>query len=132
VDLIASTPELTLREAMVHGSPRVTKMVQHVPKQGWETGMVQPIATKPSIGSEGGVGVIIHLLKIREKWINISSIEQRQQTKTPIKPLQQNVNSDSDLDRQRSRKTLLTEIDTESGETHNIKVIKFLRPFQKA
>jgi hypothetical protein len=44
---------------------------------------VQPITTEPSFGSKGGVEVVIHLSKTREKRINISSIEQRQQTKTP-------------------------------------------------
>jgi hypothetical protein len=38
---------------------------------------VQPITTEPSIGLEGGVGVVVHLSKIRKKQINISSIEQR-------------------------------------------------------
>jgi hypothetical protein len=39
-----------------------------------------------SVGSEGAIGVVIHPLKTREKRINISSTEQRQQTKTPNKP----------------------------------------------
>jgi hypothetical protein len=76
--------------------------------------MVQPIIMEPSVGFEGGVGVVVHLSKTKEKRINISSIEQRQQTKTLNKPPRQNVNSDSDLDRLRSRKTLLTEIGAES------------------
>jgi hypothetical protein len=42
--------------------------------------------TEPSVGSKVGVGVVIHMSKTREKRINISSIEQRQQTKTPNKP----------------------------------------------
>jgi hypothetical protein len=67
VDLTASTPELTVRVATVHGGPRVAKVVQHALKQGREAGMVQPITTKPSIGSEGGIGVVIHLSKIKEK-----------------------------------------------------------------
>jgi hypothetical protein len=67
VDPIAFTPKLTVRAAMVRGGPRVAKAVQHVPKQGRETGTVQPFATKPSVGSEGGVGVVIHLSKTREK-----------------------------------------------------------------
>jgi hypothetical protein len=37
---------------------------------------VQPITTKPSVSSEGGVGVVVHLSKIGEKQINISSIKQ--------------------------------------------------------
>jgi hypothetical protein len=52
---------------MVRGSPCVAETVQHVPEQGQETGTVQPIATKPSVGSESGIGVVIHLSKIREK-----------------------------------------------------------------
>jgi hypothetical protein len=83
MDLAAPQPELTVRTATVRGKTRVAEAVQHVPKQGRKLGAVQPITTEPSIGSKGGVGVIIHLSKTREKRINISSIEQRQQTKTP-------------------------------------------------
>jgi hypothetical protein len=67
VDLIASMPELMIWAAMVHESPRVTETMQHIPEQGRETGMVQPISTKPSAGYEGGVGVVIHLSKIKKK-----------------------------------------------------------------
>jgi hypothetical protein len=67
----------------VRGKPCVAEMVQHVPKQGWKPGAVQPVTTEPSVGSKGGIGVVIHLSKTREKQINISSTEQRQQTKTP-------------------------------------------------
>jgi hypothetical protein len=63
---------------MVRGSPRVAKAVQHVPEQHQKNGTVQPVATKPSVSSKGGVGVVVHLLKIKEKQINISCIEQRQ------------------------------------------------------
>jgi hypothetical protein len=87
-----------IRVAMVCRSLRVAKTVEHVPEQSRKDGMVQPIATKPSIGPEGGVGVVIHLSKTREKEINISSIEQRQQTRTQNKPPQQHINSDSDSD----------------------------------
>jgi hypothetical protein len=65
VDLTTSMLELMVRAAMVRRSPRVAEMVQHVLEQGWETGMVQPVAMKSSIGSEGGIGVVIHLLKTR-------------------------------------------------------------------
>jgi hypothetical protein len=41
--------------------------VQHIPDQGGKIGAVQPVTMEPSIGSEGGVGVVIHLSKIREK-----------------------------------------------------------------
>jgi hypothetical protein len=57
--------------------------VQHVPKQGGKPGAVQPATMEPSVDSKGGVGVVIYLSKIRKKRINISSIEQRQHTKTP-------------------------------------------------
>jgi hypothetical protein len=36
---------------------------------------VQPVTTEPSIGSKGGVGVVIHLSKTWEKQINISPIK---------------------------------------------------------
>jgi hypothetical protein len=98
MDLAAPKPKLTVRATMVHGNPCVAKMVQHIPKQGGKIRAVQPVTTEPSVGSEGGIGVVAHLSKIREKRINISSIEQRQQTKTPNKPPQQNINSDSVLD----------------------------------
>jgi hypothetical protein len=97
VDLAASTPELMVQMTTVHGSHCVAKVVQHVPEQCGKTEAVQPVATESSIGSEGVIGVVIHLLKIREKQINISSIKQRQQTKTPNKPPQQNSNPNSDL-----------------------------------
>jgi hypothetical protein len=83
MDLIAPQLELTIRTATVRGKPRVAEAVQHVPEQGGKPGAVQPITMEPSIGSKGGLGVVIHLSKIREKRINISSIEQRKQTKTP-------------------------------------------------
>jgi hypothetical protein len=83
MDLAAPQPELTVRTATVRGKTCVAEAVQHIPKQGRKPGAVQPVTTEPSVGSKGGVGVIIHLSKTREKRINISSIEQRQQTKTP-------------------------------------------------
>jgi hypothetical protein len=67
VDLTASKPELTVQAATVRGSPRVAKAVQHVPKQGGEARTVQPIATKSSVGSECGIGVVVHLSKTKEK-----------------------------------------------------------------
>jgi ATP adenylyltransferase/5',5'''-P-1,P-4-tetraphosphate phosphorylase II len=75
--LAAPKPELTVPVATVHGNPRVAKAVQHIPEQGEKTGALQPVTTEPSIGS---VEVVVHLLKTREKQINISSMEQRQQT----------------------------------------------------
>jgi hypothetical protein len=96
MDLATPQPELMVRVVMVCGNPCVAKVVQHVPEQGGKTGAVRPVTTEPSIGCDGGVGVVIHLSKTREKRINISSIEQRQQTKTINKPRrQQNFNSDS-------------------------------------
>jgi hypothetical protein len=83
MDLAAPQPELTVWAATICGKARVAEAVQHVPKQGRKPGAVQPVKTEPSVGSKGGVGVVVHLLKTREKRINISSIEQRQQTKTP-------------------------------------------------
>jgi hypothetical protein len=41
--------------------------VQYVPEQGEKHGAVQPVATKPSVSSKSGVGVVIHLLKTWEK-----------------------------------------------------------------
>jgi hypothetical protein len=67
MDLAASKPELTGRVSTVRRGPRVAKTVQHVPELGGKTRAVQPVTTEPSISSEGGVGVVIHLSKIREK-----------------------------------------------------------------
>jgi hypothetical protein len=52
---------------MVRGKPRVAETVQHVPEQGGKLGVVQPITTEPSVGSKGGIGVVIHLSKTKEK-----------------------------------------------------------------
>jgi hypothetical protein len=75
MDLAVPQPKLMVRTATVRGEPRVAEAVQHVPEQSEKPGMVQPVTTEPSVGSKGGVGVVIHLSKIREKRINISSIE---------------------------------------------------------
>jgi hypothetical protein len=83
IDLAAPQSELTIQAAMVHGKTHVAKIVQHVPEQGGKLGVVQSVTMEPSIGSMGGIGLVIHPSKIRKKRINISSIEQRQQTKTP-------------------------------------------------
>jgi hypothetical protein len=123
VDLTASTPELMVWVATVRGSPRMAKMLEHVPEQSWNAGTVQPITTEPSIGPEGGVGVVIHLSKTGKKRINISSVEQRKQPKIQNKQPRQHVNSDSDSDRRRSRKTLLHETGAESGNLLDTKVI---------
>jgi hypothetical protein len=64
-------------------APQLELMVRTTTEQGEKPGAVQPITTEPSVGSKGGIGVVIHLLKTREKRINISSIEQIQQTKSP-------------------------------------------------
>jgi hypothetical protein len=63
MNLAAPQPELTVRTAMVRGKTRVAEAVQHVPKQVRKPGAVQPITTEPSVGSKGGVGVVIHLSK---------------------------------------------------------------------
>jgi Spy/CpxP family protein refolding chaperone len=83
MDLAAPQPELTVWTATVRGKTCVAEAVQHVSKQGRKPGAVQPVTTELSVGSKGGVGVVIHLSETREKRINISFIEQRQQTKTP-------------------------------------------------
>jgi hypothetical protein len=75
MDLAAPQPELTVWVAVIRRKPRAVEAVQHVPEQGGKPGVVQPIATKPSVGYKGGVGVVIHLSKTREKQINISSID---------------------------------------------------------
>jgi hypothetical protein len=75
VDLTASTPKLMARATMVHRSPRVAKTMKHVPEQGRKAGTVQPVATEPSTGPEGGVGVVVYLSTIRKKRIIISSTE---------------------------------------------------------
>jgi hypothetical protein len=75
VDLTTSTPELTVRVITVCGSPRVAEMVKHVPEQGRKVGTVQPVATEPSIGPDGDVGLVIHLSITRKKRIIISSTE---------------------------------------------------------
>jgi hypothetical protein len=62
VDLAASTPEL-----MVRRNPRVAEMVKHVPEQCRKAGTVQPVITKPSVGPEGGVGVVVHLSTTRNE-----------------------------------------------------------------
>jgi hypothetical protein len=75
MDLVAPKPKLTVWTATVCAGPHVAKLVQHVPEQGGNTRAVQPITTEASVGSEGGVAVVVHLSKRREKRINISSIE---------------------------------------------------------
>jgi hypothetical protein len=64
-----------VRVATVRGNLRVAKAVQHVPEQGGKTRAVQPVATEQSVGSEGGIWVVVHLSKTREKQINILYIE---------------------------------------------------------
>jgi hypothetical protein len=113
------------------GGPHVAKMVEHIPEQSWKAGMVQPITIEPSVGPDGGVGVVAHLSKTRKKWISISSIEQRQQTRTQNKSPRQHVNSDSDSDRWRSHKTLLSETGVESGKLLDTKVIDNFETFPK-
>jgi hypothetical protein len=66
MDLAAFMPELTVWVTTVRESPRVAETVKHVSKQGQKAGTVQPVATEPSIGPEGGVGVVVHLLGTRK------------------------------------------------------------------
>jgi hypothetical protein len=58
VDPTTSTHKLTVRATTIRESPRVAKVVQHVPEQGGKA---------KAVGSEGGVGVVVHLSKTREK-----------------------------------------------------------------
>jgi hypothetical protein len=67
VDHAAPRPKLTVRAAAIRGKPHVAKAVQHILKQGGKPGAVQLITTEPSIGSKGGIGVVIHLSETKEK-----------------------------------------------------------------
>jgi hypothetical protein len=67
MDLIASMPEHTVRATTVRESPRVAETVKHISEQGQKAGMVQPVTTKPFVGPEGGIGVVVHLSKTRKK-----------------------------------------------------------------
>jgi hypothetical protein len=67
MDLAVPQPKLMVRTTTICGNPRVIKAVQHIPEQGGKTGVVQPITTEPSVGSEGGVGVVILVSKTRKK-----------------------------------------------------------------
>jgi hypothetical protein len=67
MDLVAPQPELTVRAAAIRRKPRVAEAVQHIPEQGGKPGAVQPVTTEPSVSYNGGVGVVIHLSKTREK-----------------------------------------------------------------
>jgi hypothetical protein len=129
VDLIASMPKLTVWVTTVRGSPRVTKMVKHVSEHGRTAGTVHDITMEPSIGPEGGVGVVIHLSTTKKKRIIISSTEQRQPTRTQRNLPRQHVNSDSDSDPRRSRKTQLHENGAESGKLLNTIVIDNFETF---
>jgi hypothetical protein len=59
MDLAVPKPELMVRATTVHVNPRVAKTVRHIMEQGGKTRTVQPVTTEPSVGSEGGVGVVI-------------------------------------------------------------------------
>jgi hypothetical protein len=81
---------------MVRGKPRVAEAVQHVLKQGGKPSAVQPITTEPSIGSKGGVGVVIHLSKQGRNESTFHPSNKGNKSKLQNKPRrQQNVNSDS-------------------------------------
>jgi hypothetical protein len=67
MDLASPKPKLMVWATMVRESPCVAKAVQHVSKQGGKTRAAQPIATEPSVGSEGGIEVVVHLSKTRKK-----------------------------------------------------------------
>jgi hypothetical protein len=66
LDLAASTPKLMVWATTVCGSPRVAETVKHVLEQGRKAGTVQPIAAKPSVDPEGGIGVVVHLSETRK------------------------------------------------------------------
>jgi hypothetical protein len=129
MDLTTSTSELTIWAITVRRSPRVAKTVKHVPKQGRKAQTVQPITTEPSVGLEGGVGVVIHLSNTRKKQIIISSTEQIRQTRAQKKPPRQHVNSYSDSNRRRSHKTRMRESGAESEKLLNTKVIDNFETF---
>jgi hypothetical protein len=67
MDLAAPEPKLMVRAAAICRKPRVAEAVQHVLEQGVKPEAVQPVTTEPSVGSKGGIGVVIHLLETREK-----------------------------------------------------------------
>jgi hypothetical protein len=67
MDLTTSTPEVTVRATTIHGSPCVAEMVEHVPEQDRKVRTVKPVTTEPSVGPEGGVGVVVHLSKTSKK-----------------------------------------------------------------
>jgi hypothetical protein len=67
---------------------------------------VQPITTKPSVGSKDGVGVVIDN--------------------------KENSNSDSVFSEQQYRKTLLTVVGMESGKVNNTKVIDNFETFPES
>jgi hypothetical protein len=67
MDLTVPQPKLTVRAATVCRKSRVVEAVQHILEHGGKPRAVQPIATEPSVGSKGDVGVVIHLSKTWEK-----------------------------------------------------------------
>jgi hypothetical protein len=98
MDLAAPQPELMVRAATVRGKPRVAKAVQHVSEYGGKPGVVQPVTMEPSVGSKGGIGVVVHLSKTREKRITFYPSNRDNKPKIQNKPRrQQNVNLDSVL-----------------------------------
>jgi hypothetical protein len=98
MDLAVPQPELMVRTATIRGEPHVVEAVQHVPEQGGKPRAVQPVTMEPSIGSKGGVGVVIHLSKTRENESKICPSHRDNKPKLQNKPRrQQTVNSDSIL-----------------------------------
>jgi hypothetical protein len=96
MDLAAPQSELTVQTTVIRGTTLVAEAVQHVSEQGKKLGAVQPVTTEPSIGSKGGVGVVIHLSKQggNESTFHLSNRDNK--PKLQNKPRrQQNVNSDS-------------------------------------
>jgi hypothetical protein len=89
MDLAAPQPELMVQAAAIRRKPRVTEAVQHVPEQGGKPGPVQPITTEPSVSSKGGIGVVIHLLKTKEKKSTFHPSNRDNKPKLQNKPRQQ-------------------------------------------
>jgi hypothetical protein len=63
MDLATPQPKLMVQTDTVRRKTCVAEAVQHVLEQGGKPRAVQPIATEPSVGSKGGVGVVVHLSK---------------------------------------------------------------------
>jgi hypothetical protein len=96
MDHAAPQPELMVQTTAICRTTHVAEAVQHVLEQGGKPGAVQPITTEPSVGSKGGVGVVIHLSKQGGNESTFHPSNRDNKPKLQNKPQrQQNVNSDS-------------------------------------